>query len=171
MLDDELDGSIRTPAQGSFTQRSPAQSTPGRSAAFHASSFNSTSLDSPVKFTPVQLTPLELTQPSGVQLSLSELFFITTAVAIEIGVYLHVSTLLAYMAAGWVVLAGVIRFADIHNLLVGSIVGYAVAMLVGWIYVLTSNASLVVTAMTLIFLPACGYLLGALLAESQNLDC
>jgi hypothetical protein len=119
--------------------------------------------------TPAASAPQGGAHPRGTQLSLLELFFVMTAVAVEVGVYLHVSQLLAYLAGGCVLLIGAIRLGDIHNNLLGSMVGYCVAMLVGWLYVLTCHASLEVAVTTLIFFPACGYLLGGLLAESHDL--
>ncbi len=105
------------------------------------------------------------------QFSLTELFFVMTLLAIELGLYLHVSSLLAFVLAGGLLLAAVIRFADIHHTIVGSITGYMVCFVVAWVYILTCHASLVPSISTLLFFPACGYILGALLAETQNLNC
>ena len=102
------------------------------------------------------------------QFSLTELFFVMTLLAIELGLYLHVSSLLAFVLAGGFLLAAVIRFADIHNTILGSITGYSVNFLVALVYVLTCNASLVPNVSMLIFFPACGYVIGALLADTQN---
>lgn len=105
------------------------------------------------------------------QFSLTELFFVITLLAIELGLYLHVSSLLAFVLAGGLLLAAVIRFADIHNMIFGSITGYAVCFVVAWVYILTCHASLVLSISLLLFFPASGYILGALLAETQDQNC
>ncbi len=115
-----------------------------------------------------ELSPIDPATIHAHQLSLSELFFVVTLVAVEVGIYLHVSSLLAFTIGGGMLLLAIIRFADIHNFLLGSIVGYGVAFLVAWLYILTCNASLIPAVSALIFFPACGYLLGAILADSQN---
>jgi hypothetical protein len=116
----------------------------------------------------IETKPSATTPVSSEQFSLTELFFVTTLLAIELGLYLHVSSLLAFVLAGGFLLAAVIRFAEIHNTIVGSITGYGVNSLVALVYVMTCNASLVPSVSMLIFYPACGYVIGALLADTQN---
>ena len=120
---------------------------------------------------PIETRPSPTAPVNSEQFSLTELFFVMTLLAFELGLYLHVSSLLAFVLAGGLLLAAVIRFADIHNTIVGSITGYVVCFVVAWVYILTCQASLVPSISMLLFLPACGYILGALLAETQNLEC
>ncbi len=115
-----------------------------------------------------ELSPPLSAPASAAQFSLTELFFVMTLMAVELGVYLHISSILAFISAAGLILAAVIRFADIHNFLLGSITGYLVALLVAWLFVMTCDPSIIAAVSTLLFLPACGYVLGGLWAESQN---
>ena len=111
----------------------------------------------------------EPSDASGTQVSLLELFFVMTLVAVAMGVYVHISPLLAFLGACAFLVYAAIRLFDIGNLLLGGIVGYLVAMIVMWLFVATCNPNLPTSVVVLLYCPALGYIAGAFLAEVQQL--
>lgn len=106
--------------------------------------------------------------PAGLQLSLKEIFFVTTWLAIQIGVYVHISPLLAFGLSGGILLLAAIRIGDIHHYLAGGSVGYLIVGLLAWLYVITNQRQDIEAMMLLIIVPALGFLAGAYLAEQQK---
>ncbi len=98
------------------------------------------------------------------QLSLLELFFLVTTVAVAIGVWVHISQLLAFLgAAAFLVYAAIVLF-DVGNLLIGGVVGFLIVSMVMWLFVATCTPALPTAILVVLYCPALGYLSGATLA-------
>jgi ascorbate-specific PTS system EIIC-type component UlaA len=97
------------------------------------------------------------------------LFFVVTLVAVALGVYLHVSRVLALLAGGaWIVVA-VVRWSGLHNLVLGGLLGFGTAAIVSVVIVATGNMHTSTSIGLLMLCPSAGYILGAFMAELREL--
>jgi hypothetical protein len=99
------------------------------------------------------------------QMSLLELFALTTFVAGGVGVFLYVSSLLALLAGGCLIFAAVLRICDCRDLLKGGLVGFVTAGLVTFLVVQVGDLEGAVALGLAILCPSAGYVFGALAAE------
>jgi hypothetical protein len=110
----------------------------------------------------------ELTHATGKQLSLFELFFVVTLVAVALGVYVHISSLLALLAGGaWIVVA-VVRWSGMHNLVLGGLVGFCASGVVDWLIVVLGKTDTTTSIGLWLLCPAAGYIVGAFIAELRE---
>lgn len=75
--------------------------------------------------------PVPQPQPTGIQLSLFELFVIITLAACMIGIYIYVSRGLVIFLGALTVVIQAIRLVRGHYAVVGGLVGFGAAILVG----------------------------------------
>jgi len=102
------------------------------------------------------------------QISLLELFALTNFVAIGIGVFLYVSSLLALLIGGGLIFAAVLRFCGCRNLLKGGFVGFVTAAAVTFVIVQVGDLDGLISLCLAILCPSAGYVFGALTAELQD---
>ena len=109
-----------------------------------------------------------LPHASGKQLSLLELFFVVTLVAVAVGVYVHISSLLALLAGGgWIVVA-VVRWSGMHNLVLGGLVGFCASAVVALLIVVLGKTDTATSIGLWLLCPTAGYIVGALIAELRE---
>ncbi len=116
-----------------------------------------------------ELTPTQRSPAARrFQVSLQELFFISTFCAVELGVYLFLSPLCALLGgAAWVVVA-IVQFFYPTNVLIGGLIGFVSAALCSGV-VMVVHSSIPSTFISVILLfPAVGYMLGVYMAELNN---
>lgn len=113
----------------------------------------------------------ELTEQLGAagktHFSLFELFFVVTLIVVELGVYIHLSRLVAFLAACALLVYAAIKLSGVGNFVAGGIGGYLVASTVMWAFVATCGPSLTTSVAVWLFCPAIGYVVGAFLAEVE----
>lgn len=102
------------------------------------------------------------------QMSLLELFALTTFVAVGVGVFLYVSSLLALLAGGCLIFVAVVRFSGCRNLLKGGLLGFATAAVVTFVVIQVGELDGAVALGLAILCPSAGYVFGALTAELQD---
>ena len=102
------------------------------------------------------------------QMSLKEMFFVTTLAAIVIGVYLYISSLLALCGGGAMIVAGAVSWSGTRNIVIGGIIGFVVAAFVTVGILVVSTPNMVAVILVGILGPAAGYLGGACLAELSD---
>ncbi len=106
----------------------------------------------------------------GKQLSLLELFFMTTCAAVLVGVYQFLSPMIAGILGCLLVSAGCVRWLGCYNLLTGGLTGFAVAFALSLVWIIFSQLAPSASIALVLFCPATGYVLGAMVAElSHNL--
>ncbi len=112
--------------------------------------------------------PLPSSNVNEQQVSLLELFALTTFVAFGIGVFLYVSSLLAMLVGGGLIVAAVLQFCGCRNLLKGGFVGFVTAAAVTFLIVQVGGLDGSIPIGLAILCPSAGYVFGALAAELQD---
>lgn len=101
----------------------------------------------------------------GSQLSLFELFFMTTLAAVALGVYIYISQLLALLAGGSLLVIASVKAFGCRNMVMGGLVGFGSSILVAYsIIALTDTDTSSAIAIALLC-PAIGYIVGGMMAE------
>ena len=109
----------------------------------------------------------EVPRLSGYQLSLFELFFVTTLLAVGLGVYIYVSPVLAMLAGGlWIVIAIVNNFSP-SNPLSGGLIGFAAASTITLLVAPLLRSEIAIVGLSVVF-PSLGYFCGACTAGFQD---
>lgn len=99
------------------------------------------------------------------QLSLFELFFMTTLAAVAIGIYIYISPLLALLAGGSLLVIASVKAFGCRNMVMGGLVGFGSSIIVAYsIIALTDTDTSSAIAIALLC-PAIGYIVGGLMAE------
>lgn len=104
------------------------------------------------------------------QLSLAELFFVTTVSAIAIGVFIYVSKIAALLGGGTLAVIAVVRFTGCRNLIFGGLVGFLASTIAAWLVIAIGETDLAASIGLALLCPATGYIVGAFVAEISNDD-
>jgi hypothetical protein len=99
------------------------------------------------------------------QVTVFELFFLTTLVAIAMGVFLYVSEVLAVLVGGVIIVHGVARAWPPDNPIAGAVRGFIAATLIGWSLFALGFGDYFLRLSLLVFLPPLGYILGFVHSE------
>ena len=99
------------------------------------------------------------------QLSLMEMFFITTLTAVALWVYVYVSPLVALMAGGVLIFVVILRSLGRQPVVIGGVAGFFVAMLLTWLVCLFGQLDSSATIIAMLFCPCIGYVVGACMTE------
>ncbi len=111
-------------------------------------------------------------QPAAgpVQVSLFEMFFLTTLAAVALGLYIYVSSLLAMTLGSGLIVAGVVKWSAIQNLILGGLVGFVTAAIMVVVISVCLQTDLATTIGLALLGPAAGYIGGCCMAELSNND-
>ncbi|RMF36865.1 MAG: hypothetical protein D6753_18695 [Planctomycetota bacterium] len=118
---------------------------------------------------PVTQSQGHSSRSNGRQFSLKDLFLLTTVSAVLVVVYLSVSRMAALFGAGNVLAIAVVRWSGCRNILLGGLIGFLISTAVADVVILVGKTITYATLSLLVICPAAGYLVGACLAELQNL--
>jgi hypothetical protein len=99
------------------------------------------------------------------QVTVFELFFLTTLVAVGMGVFLYVSEVLAVVVGGVIVVYGVACAWPPDNPIAGAVRGFIAATLIGWSLFVLGFGDYFLRLSLLVFLPPLGYILGFIHSE------
>lgn len=114
--------------------------------------------------------PRTQTSIASKQLSLFEIFFMMTLCAIAIGVYVHLSQLLALMGGGGLIVVAIVRFTGLRNLVLGGLVGFLASVIVSYLIIVLGQTDTSTSIGLMLLCPAAGYVVGAFLAELRDSD-
>ena len=107
-------------------------------------------------------------KPSGVQLSLFELFFIVTLTAVAVGVYIYISKLLVVIAGCSLVVITIIRKSGRQYAVSGGIVGFVTALGVAFLASAVMGLSTLATVGVMLAGATIAYPVGAIITELSN---
>jgi hypothetical protein len=107
---------------------------------------------------------------SSFQTTLFELFFVTTLIAVAIGVFLNVSEILAVFIGGAVMVYAAAKIWPPANPVVGAVRGFVAATLIGWGLFLLGFGDPFARFSFIVFLPPLGYITGFWQSETQHLE-
>ena len=110
---------------------------------------------------------LEDTTRSGKQVSLKELFFLSTVVAGAFGMYIYISPALSRLLAAFLVLYASIRWSGLLSPVLGGILGFCVAMCLSFLMCFLAELDELTVLLFMIF-PAFGYVTGYVVILNQN---
>lgn len=106
----------------------------------------------------------------GYQLSLAEMFFVTTLAAVSIGVYMFVGRVPALAAGGGLIVLAVVRFSGCRNMVFGGLIGFAASIIMAYLIIAFGGMQSTTSIGFALLYPAAGYLVGAVIAELANDD-
>lgn len=104
------------------------------------------------------------------QVSLLELFFLTTFAAVAMGVYIFVSPFLAQLAGCVLVGCSLVRWIGCINVISGGLVGFCGTMVVFLLCQWVSPMDLDYALFAFLSAPSAGYVVGAFVAEFSNVS-
>lgn len=104
------------------------------------------------------------------QITLMEILFTTTLVAVSIGVYQYFGPIIAVFLAGGLMVIGSVRLWPPRNPLAGGVRGFVAASLIGWALFAIGTGDQFYRMGLVILLPPLGYILGFFHSEMENLD-
>ncbi len=110
-------------------------------------------------------------QLGGVQLSISELFFITTLCALAFWIHVYVSPLIALMAGAILVFVLVIKQLGRRSVVIGGVAGFGVATILSWLVCWAGQAEWGVTLIVVLIAPCLGYVAGGFMTELADDGC
>jgi hypothetical protein len=99
------------------------------------------------------------------QVTVAELFFATTLIAVAVGVFLYLSEILAVLVGGIIAVYGIVRAWPPSNPIVGAVRGFVAATLIGWALFWLGLGDYFLRFSLIVFLPPLGYILGFLHSE------
>lgn len=94
------------------------------------------------------------------QISVAELFYSMTLVAVCVGVFIYVSEALTIFVGGVMVVVGVTRVWPSMNPIAGAVRGFVAASVIGWVLFMLGYGDYFLRLSLIIFLPPLGYILG-----------
>lgn len=104
------------------------------------------------------------------QITLMEILFTTTLVAVSMGVYQYFGPIIAIFLAGGLMVLGSVRLWPPRNPLVGGIRGFVAASLIGWALFAIGIGDQFYRMGLVILLPPLGYIVGFFQSEMENVD-
>ncbi len=106
----------------------------------------------------------------GWQVALRDLFLLTTATAILVCIFLWVSRMAALFGAGNLLAFAVFRWTGFRNVLLGGLIGFLISAMAACGVMSFGRTTTYASISLLVICPAAGYVVGACLAELQNLS-
>jgi uncharacterized membrane protein len=104
------------------------------------------------------------------QVTLMEMLFATTLVAVSMGVYQYFGPIIAIFLAGGLMVIGSVRLWPPRNPLAGGVRGFVAASLIGWALFAIGSGDQFYRMGLVILLPPLGYIVGFFQSEMENLD-
>lgn len=104
------------------------------------------------------------------QVTLMEILFATTLVAVSMGVYQYFGPIIAIFLAGGLMVIGSVRLWPPRNPLAGGIRGFVAASLIAWALFAIGTGDQFYRMGLVILLPPLGYIAGFFRSEMENLD-
>lgn len=105
------------------------------------------------------------------QLSLAELFFITSLSAIALWVYVYVHPVVASLAAAVLLFIAILRQLGRKPVVVGGLAGFAVATILSWAICLLGQVDIGLTIVVVLVGPCAGCVAGAFMTELAETEC
>lgn len=104
------------------------------------------------------------------QITLMEMLFAMTLVAVSMGVYQYFGPIIAIFLAGGLLVIGSVRLWPPRNPLAGGIRGFVAASLIAWALFAIGTGDQLYRMGLVILLPPLGYIVGFFQSEMENLD-
>ncbi|MCR9293204.1 MAG: hypothetical protein NXI32_10825 [bacterium] len=99
------------------------------------------------------------------QLSLAELFFITSLSAFALWLYVYVHPFVASLAAAILLFVAILRQLGRRPVVVGGLAGFAVATVLSWAICILGQIDMGLTIIVVLLGPCAGYVAGAFMTE------
>ncbi|MEM8733581.1 MAG: hypothetical protein AAGG44_05150 [Planctomycetota bacterium] len=107
---------------------------------------------------------------AGLQLTLGELFFVTTLCALAFWVYNWVSPILATICGCLLIFVAVMRAVGRRPAFMGGLIGFGVAGVITLVACLFAQATTLASALCVTSIASIGYILGAIMTELADDD-
>lgn len=107
---------------------------------------------------------------AGLQLSLGELFFVTTLCAVAFWIYNWVSPILATICGCLLIFVAVMRTVGRRPAFIGGLIGFGVSGIITLVACFLAQANTLAAALCITSIASIGYILGAIMTELAEDD-